>query len=401
MTVFKRFIYKHIKKIREYLPLRLQKKYFKCVTIRPSNKAIGRVLVSYALAPAGLPDDHPRINYHGCYWMSNNIISIFTQLGYIVDCIQFTNRSLFPAKGYDVVFSFCRGDLARLISASESEDAVKIWHPATSSISYNNAREMERIQDMKKRIPGSLYAPKRHEPGEGNEVQTIQLADHIIFLGNEHVLNTFPKKFHHKFKKLTVAASQVYKKEKKDFVPEEREFVWYFGNGAVHKGLDLLLEVFAKNPQWKLNIIGPVKKESDFMEIYRKELTELPNILLHGYLEPESREFISIIKRCFAFVAPSCSESISLACTTMMQVGLYPLISRDTGIDLPQAHGMYLEDCTIDEIEKKIGEVYELKEKDLAGQIEKTQALALRKYSRDKFSEEIGAFLSEAVKGKE
>jgi len=228
MQSIRQFVVKNLKKHRELLPLECQRKYFRCVTVRPKTKpAKGRVLVSYALAPAGLPDSHPILKYHGCYWMSNKIVSLFNKMGYVVDCIQYTNSNFVPIQKYDVIFSFSHTNLLRLVaSAPGSVSAIKIWHSATSSIVYNNSSEIKRINDLEHRRPGALYFPKRQEPHERMETRAMQLADYIIYIGNKHVLATFPKEFHYKFSKITVAASPVCIKRMENFVSQEREFMW-------------------------------------------------------------------------------------------------------------------------------------------------------------------------------
>jgi hypothetical protein len=46
----------------------------------------------------------------------------------------------------------------------------------------------------------------------------------------------------------------------------------------VHKGLDLVLEAFARMPECQLTIVGPVRNEPEFVNVYRKELFHTPNI---------------------------------------------------------------------------------------------------------------------------
>ena len=397
MRYMKRLIRNYLKKYREYLPLKYQRKYFKCVTINSVKGPVkGRALVSYSINSAGMPRSHASLNYHSCAWMSNEIISIFNKYGYIVDCVHYNNRSFIPQKKYNAIFSFS-GDLLRLAAyAPEGDKAVKIWHPGTSSLKYTNLKEIERIKKLIDRKEGALYSPKRQEPYENMEDVILKLADKIIVFG-ENAKNTFPEEFYGKITSIPVASSSEYIKNKEEFVSPKREFIWYFGVGAVLKGLDLVLEVFAKNPQWTLNIVGPIKDEPDFMKIYKHELTELPNVKLHGHMNPKSKGFKDIIKRCVCFIAPSASESISVACTTMMQTGLYPLVSHNTGIELPEGSGMYLDNCSIDEIEKKVEQIYSMDSKELTRQINETQKFALKEYSREKFTENMDNFLSKVV----
>ena len=81
----------------------------------------------------------------------------------------------------------------------------------------------------------------------------------------------------------------------------------------------------------------------------------------------------------------------------MMQTGLYPLVSHNTGIELPEGSGMYLDNCSIDEIEKKVEQIYSMDSKELTRQINETQKFALKEYSREKFTENMDNFLSKVV----
>ncbi len=395
----KKIVRSGLYRYRHRLPLAAQRKYFKCVTLLPSGPVKGRVLVSYALSSAGLPEDHPMFAYHTGPWESNQIIRLFLKYGFIVDCIHYTNKTFVPRENYDIIFA-CTGELYRLVAQAPSfSRVIKIWHSVISAVTYNNAAEISRIRELSKRRPGVLYFPKRQEPHENIQAELMNLADYCVLIGNQHVQSTFPKDFHHKITRVTVSASPLtYIKTANDFVPPTREFLWYFGNGAVRKGLDLLLEIFPRHPEWTLNIIGLVDQEPDFIKIYHKELYETPNIIFHGYLNPGSDHFNRVIKRCFAFIAPTATESISTAVVTIMRAGLYPLISRDTGVDLPPDAGIYLEDQSISGLEREIAKAIGKNQAVLATEIVKTQALALRDFSRNKFLADMGFFIRRVLR---
>ncbi len=40
--------------------------------------------------------------------------------------------------------------------------------------------------------------------------------------------------------------------------------MWFGSGGMIHKGLDLVLEVFARMQEYHLHICGPVHHEEDF-----------------------------------------------------------------------------------------------------------------------------------------
>ncbi|MGB2691163.1 MAG: glycosyltransferase, partial [Thermodesulfobacteriota bacterium] len=208
----------------------------------------------------------------------------------------------------------------------------------------------------------------------------------------------FPDSLQKKITPITVSASKLNSiKSSEQYVPEEREFLWFFGMGAVTKGLDLLLEIFPNHPEYTLNIIGYLDAEPDFMKIYNKELTQYKNIRYHGSMSPLSKEFESIVRRCFCFIAPTCSEGLSPAVATLMQVGLYPIISKTSGADLPQKAGIFLNEISIEEIDAKIKEVYNKKDNELVDEIKNVQSLAIKRYSREQFSKEINSFFAQVL----
>jgi hypothetical protein len=203
----------------------------------------------------------------------------------------------------------------------------------------------------------------------------------------------------HKFELVTVSASHLDKtvKSRDQFAPAKREFLWFFGGGAIHKGLDLLLEVFPRHPDMILNVVGDVTSEVDFVEIYQRELLHTPNIHYHGYMIPSTSKFKNVVESTFCFIAPTCSESISSAVVTCLQIGLYPIISRDTGVDLPYGCGVYLEDCSLEEIEDAVINVYNLPAAEIIRQIAVIQEEALHNYSRGKFREKMTHFITQAI----
>jgi len=81
----------------------------------------------------------------------------------------------------------------------------------------------------------------------------------------------------------------------------------------------------------------------------------------------------------------------------MMQYGLYPIVSRETGISLPSGAGKYLGASTIDEIEAAATRVLEMPAAELRDEIAETQARALVAYSRDNFSATVREYLRGAI----
>lgn len=373
------------------------------VRIFPKSKIIrGKVLFSYIPDVLKLNKNSSYFEGHSNKWESREIGRILSEMGFIVDGIDWSDQMFLPKENYDVIFDICY-NLGRfsdyLASPGNSEKVVKILHCTGSDPFYQNNMEQKRIRDLIQRR-NCQYEPKRFIVNPEGERYSLKVADACSLIGNSHTLSTYPEEFRHKMSTVTVSASRLKKqqiKKPEQFIPDARQFLWFFGSGAVHKGLDLLLEVFASHPQYDLNIVGDVLSEEDFVKCYQKELLETPNVHYFGYLLPNSSKFKRIVANSFCFIAPTCSEAISTASATCLQIGLYPIISQDTGITLPSGCGIYLENSSIDEIRRAIQSTYEAKNDIIRAQISETQAYAIKNFSRTAFREQMQKFLTDIL----
>lgn len=357
----------------------------------PQGIAKGSALVSYITESLAWRSDHPGFLNHSNYWEAREIVRIFTGLGYAVDAISYLDEDFVPPNPYDIVLDIS-WNLARL-SPLLPATTLKLLHLTGSDPCFQNRAELERIDDLRLRRGGN-YAPKRMVPKAEIAREAMQIADRCSLLGNATTLSTFPAEVQKKTVLLPVTASKLNRiRNRGEFVPSQRHFLWFFGSGAVLKGLDRVLEVFLRNPPWTLHVVGEASQETDLMDIYAAALANAPNIHFHGHLAPASRTFAAATRHVFAFVAPSASEGISPATVTCMQYGFFPIVSRNTGVDLPEGAGIWLDSCSIDEIEQSLSLASSLTEDELISQISQTQALALRLYSRESFHKAMTRYI--------
>jgi len=369
------------------------------ITLYPdSGKSIGRVLFSYLAEPVLFDDNDERLKAHSNKWESREIARIFLRMGYIVDAILYRDDDFVPTEKYDIVFDI-HYKIERL-KEYFSPDTIKILHMTGGYPRFAHRAEQERISAMQVRRPGAAYLPKRaiDERGMREFDCSIEKASFCTLIGNKVTIDTYPAAFRGKTALVTVTGSVLARiKSREEYVPPERQFLWFFGAGAVMKGLDLLLDVFSRNPQWTLNVVGNVKSEVDFLHIYRNELLGMPNIKYHGFLIPSGDKFQEILDRSFCFIAPASSEAISTAVVTCMQAGLFPIVSRNTGIDLPAGCGIYLETCTDDEITRSVTRVLAMDSQHLASQIAQTQRYACTYFSRPLFTKRMTKYLRQGI----
>lgn len=367
------------------------------VTLFPVGKPVGRILFSYLNEPLLWKGDDMRFSGHSNKWESWQIAKIFQQMGYVVDAINWDDQNFIPKYRYDVVFDIF-SNLDRFEPFIKPR-AIKLLHLTGSYAPYQNVAELNRIENLERRR-GIKLDPQRLVKKLDLYEKSLILADSCSLIGSQHTLQTFPKHYHHKITLVTVSASYLdWKKSLGSFVPNEREFLWFFGGGNVHKGLDLVLEAFSQTPRLTLNVVGPVDSEPNFFATFQKELTQLSNIRYHGHLDPSGKKFQEITKRVFCFIAPSCSESISTAVATCLQIGLFPIISFDTGIVLPKGCGFYLKNFSVEEVKKLAKAAYEMSKEELERQISLAQEFALKQYSREKFSSNMSNYLAKILEG--
>ena len=141
-------------------------------------------------------------------------------------------------------------------------------------------------------------------------------------------------------------------------------FLWFGGAGAVHKGLDLVLDASSEiENDFSLDICGPLENEKDFFELYKPKIDK-KNIIFHGMVDVESNEMQKLIDKNTFIILPSCSEGMASSVTTCMQFGLIPVITKECGIDLGE-HSILIEDLSISEVRKAMKNALSLSKDDL------------------------------------
>jgi glycosyltransferase involved in cell wall biosynthesis len=336
-----------------------------------------------------LLDDHAEdLQTSSINWESREVARILLEHGFAVDVVDLGATVTAGAADYRVVFA-ADGGLTRLPPA-----ALRVLYRTGSDPNFQNQREQARADAFQRRR-NRPYRPMRVVADPAEVLASIDLADHCILIGNERTRSTYPERLQPKLTLMRVSASRTsLVKSRSDYVPKEREFLWYFGLGAVLKGLDLVIDAVDAEPRWRLNIVGLVQQEQQFEQAYFEELYRNDRIRLHGHLIGTSPELQRVLRRSFCLVAPSASEGMSNAVATGLAAGLYPIISRETGIDLPAGCGVYLETSTPAEIAQAMARVHALPEADLAQQIQKIQAFALEAFGRTAYARTMRAHLA-------
>jgi glycosyltransferase involved in cell wall biosynthesis len=356
-------------------------------------KPQGRVLVSYLATPVPLKQGSRHSLGHSNFRECAEIVLIFNRLGYVVDLVAWDDATFIPLKEYDAVF-----DIHRNLQRYAPVQARKIFHVTGSNPPFSNAAEMERIRNLEKRRGARLMPRRGVAPADLDTFEdNLALADTVTLIGNQVTAATFPESARQKLQLVPATGSFLPRMRAPEDFHDCKEYLWFNGSGAVHKGLDLVLELFARHPELVLHVVGPYQKEQDFAREYRRELTDLPNIRSHGYLLPSSEKFLKIADRVTAFISPSCSEGISTSAITCMQYGMLPILSRNSGITLSDSMGVLLEECSPVALEDALLCVCRKSGGELKEMLRESQRYALETYSMAAFSSAMNGVLSCAL----
>lgn len=319
-------------------------------------------------------------NLHSNQMEAEIIAKLFEEYEYNVDIGSFLCNKNISLKKYDVIFGF--GDIFEESFYKEDFKGKRIFYATGAEQSFQIYSEINRVKKFNERNNVKLL-PKRLPPNFW--ALSFYMSDAIIMIGNNWTKSTWSKKYDE------IILKQIGSNEFLSDLYEERlgkEFVFIGSSGAIHKGLDICIDIFKKlENKFILNIF--CNYEEDVFKVYEP----LPsNIKFHGFKDLKSDYFKNVLKKSKFILAPSCSEGQMTSLISGIGNGLYPLASHETGVDLPQE--CYLENINEDYIKDQIENLYGIEDKLLDEKRIKLQKLIRQNHSLKKFEKNFRSNLN-------
>lgn len=363
-------------------------KMWTTVSLKTKDPSKGNVLLSYRTSPF-LADGETEMRQHTAAWECTQIARTFLDRRYDVDIIYWLDNVFLPKKDYSF-FIDVHSNMER-ISPLLNKDCVKIFHAIWAHWLFHNYAALKRHLDLERRR-GIVIRPMRQlEPTRG-----IEEANYATILGNSFTASTYEYAKKPMFL-IPISTQTVYPwPDKKDFNACRKHFLWFGGTGLVHKGLDLVLEAFAEMPDYNLTVCGRITYEKDFMRYYHKELFEMPNIHVEGWVDVTSPTFKKIADQCIGLIHPSCSEGQSGAVVNCLHAALIPIVSYESGVDV-DSFGIVLKDCSIDEIKKSVHYVSDLPSQQLRLMARQAWEFARSNHTRERFAEQYSKAVDKII----
>jgi glycosyltransferase involved in cell wall biosynthesis len=354
------------------------------------GKKKGSVLLSYITEPFTKLPWQSLSNRHTNYWECLEIARLFSARGYAVDVINWDNSKFIPKKKYAVCVDV-QNNLERL-SKYLPKECKKVAHIVSSAASFQNTAEKTRLQELKKRRGVELITQR--QVGISNNVH---VANFLEGFGNKTVWASYGNLDKPIFP-IPISSVKIFDfPENINFEAASKNFLWLGGGGAVLKGLDLVLEAFAQNPDLTLHICGPVQAEKDFCQAYNKELFETANIHLHGRIDVTSDLFKELSLTCGALIYPAFSEGTSGAVVQAMQAGIVPIITPQTGI-YEEAPAIIITEPTVESVTKAVKDFSLLSPERIETVSRNVWKYAQAHYTREEFSKAYGHFIDDILK---
>ena len=347
-----------------------------------------KILVSYM--------DYGRTAYSMRYAMTHtNLQEMFQMIRILIDmdfCIDVCDcdnpeaATEMPSDYYDYILGF--GDMFRL-ARERNPKAYAILYMTENPYTVSKAGEQQRVDYFYERTGRRISLARTGKfYHEGDEL----LADAVICLGEiKYFSSRIVRRVYPTAMKNSRYTENSFSKRKRT------SFIVLGVKGFVHKGNDLLIEVFDKHPDWQLYMCG-----REIREECKKYGLKLPqNVVDCGFVDIESQNFLELAQICTYVLLPSCSEGMSTGLLTGMRHGLIPVTTKGTGMDELSGYCHYFEGYKLEQIEDKLLELVDMDTNEIEKLSDAVYKYANQVFIVDSYTQNLREVLADIMKDDE
>jgi hypothetical protein len=317
----------------------------------------------------------------------NQIIKVFIDLDFVidvVDCLDYNAFEKVKNKNYDVLFGlgYVFNSMVELSSFSKKILYMTEHHP-----SFSKEKEMERINYFFERHKKNISVLRS---GIYYQENNFDCVDDVIVLGETDLFQKKNYKVHSL--KPTGLRNDNYYYLKRDFDISKKNFLWFGSFGAVHKGLDLLIDIFTNRKDLNLYICGLSDSEEKLFNLSNKT-----NIFNLGKINVQSELYLELVNKCSFVILPSCSEGMSTSILTCMRHSLIPIVMKDTGFNYLHNMVFLLEDYKINYIENQLNHITSLSDEHIDSLHEKIFSYANENFNLLRFTGNFKSIITDII----
>lgn len=307
---------------------------------------------------------------------ANQIIKAFIDLGYSIDIIDCLDASAFETikhKRYDVIFGF--GVVFDDIAVTHP-DARKVLYMTEHHPEFSKVKETERVEYFYERHNKKVELTRSGQYYKNSDFDNI---DDAIVLGELFPYEAYDFDVH------SLSPTGFYNDDyhyvNRDLGRSRNNFLWFGSGGAIHKGLDLLIDIFSQRDDIHLHICGLNKIDRKDLGSFEKE-----NIHDYGRIDVKGDLFLELVDRCSFVILPSCSEGMSTSVLTCMRHSMIPIVMRDTGFNALEEMAFLLDDHRLTYLEKELDRIRQSDDDTLSEMHKKIYAFANEEFTLERFS---------------
>lgn len=338
------------------------------------------VLISYIVYPLRFR----KSDGHNNQLEIKTIADVFKNLNYNVDVVFYSSNEKINYEKYDLIFGFGKPFINSTISKKKLK---RIFYATGSHPDFQNTQTKKRADEAFQKTGLMMLDSCRFVKEYYKEQYSI--ADAIILLGSEFTKKTYNNISSKIFTINTFFNPNLSTLKNNELIDEQtkKSFLYFTSNGAIHRGLDILLEFFEQNEQYNLYISSNLSKEKEFLNFYAPKLSR-KNIHYLGYNSIFSKDFEKLVNRCAFSILPSSSEGQSTSITNLSACGLIPLISKECGFDL-EDKSITIERVDFESIEKAINKSQDMSLKEIAERRKEIKKYFKENYNLSSFEKQI------------
>lgn len=336
-------------------------------------------LMMYLIYPFKKPELD---NFHQANWQEKQIAKMLSERGYNIDIIDYNNTSIKLKNKYDLIIDLIPGKNP-VFKKHMREGCKTIAYLTGSNATFQNAAEKSRLADLEKRR-GAVLKPRRQSPYLTKDIENYTAC---FMIGNKYNWKTYDEfNLGNPYYIKNTGHIQEFIFDKS--IKKKNCFLYFGSVGQVHKGLDLLLEVFSTEDfNCELFVCGLFELEEDFTNVYKDILYKNPRIHPLGFVPVGSPQFKELTSICTFSILPSCSEANAGAVLTSMSAGLIPICSYECGFEDDEV--IHLKDCSLNTIRETVLEYSQKDDEWILQESRHAYNIVQQRYGRQNFIESI------------
>ena len=332
---------------------------------------------------------------HQNQWQAIEMARIIGTFGYNVDVADYSQENKLRRinNKYDLIIDILPRE-KNFWTHCMNEGCKTIIYRTESSQKFSYEQELQRLADLQQRRGAKLQL-LRASLEKTQQEREIEKANLFWFIGNSYNLKSYDY-LHIPPVCYIKNNGYIFDWLNMNITRDKKNFLYFASFGQVHKGLDLLLEIFSQ-PGFDCNlyICSSFINEYDFYKEYKRELLETPNIYPVGFVDINGSIFRELTENCAYSIVPSCSEAGCGSVLTVMSAGVIPIVSKECGFEDDEV--INLPDCKLDTLKKFIRDSAKLDEW-IKQESSHVAEIVKTRYSRQNFTDSVIAAMNKLEK---